>query len=69
MVSVERILAYSKLESEAALDTHPPSSAPPSDWPDKGRIELSDLCYRHSPDGPLVLKGVSCVVQPREKVR
>ena len=69
MVSVERILAYGKLEPEAALDTHPPSSAPPSDWPDEGQIELSDLCYRHSPDGPLVLKGVSCVMKPREKVR
>ena len=69
MVSVERILAYGELESEASLDTRPPSSAPPSDWPDKGEIELSDLCYRHSPDGPLVLKGVSCVVKPREKVR
>ena len=69
MVSVERILAYGKLEAEASLDTLPPSSSPPSDWPDKGQIELSDLCYRHSPGGPLVLKGVSCTVQPREKVR
>ena len=68
MVSVERILAYGRLESEASLDTLPPSSPPPSGWPDKGQMEVSDLCYRHSPDGPLVLKGLSCVVQPHEKV-
>ena len=69
MVSTERVMAYGKLESEAPLDTEPLSAAPGSDWPSKGQIEFSDLSYRHSANGPLVLKGISCVVEPREKVR
>ena len=68
MVSTERVLAYSKLEPEASLETHPDSAKPSPDWPSKGRIELSDLTYCHSPEGPLVLKGISLTILPAEKV-
>ena len=69
MVSTERVLAYSRLEPEASLETHPDSAKPPPDWPNKGHIELSDLMYCHSPEGPLVLKGVSATILPSEKVK
>ena len=69
MVSTERVLAYGRLEAEASLETHPHSAKPPPDWPYKGHIEMSDLTYRHSPEGPLVLKGISATIMPSEKVR
>ena len=69
MVSTERLLEYGKLEPEASLETRPPSVPPASDWPMEGQIEFKNLSYRHSSDGPLVLKRLSCVVKPREKVR
>ncbi|CAM6102471.1 unnamed protein product [Calypogeia fissa] len=66
MVSVERIMQYSNLPSEAP--TIIPDRRPPSGWPNAGRIELQHLQLRYRPDLPLVLKGVSCVIRPREKV-
>ena len=68
MVSAERVMAYTKLEPEASLETEPPTDKPPSDWPLKGLVELEDLSYRHSSEGPLVLKGVSCTIKSGEKV-
>ena len=62
-------MEYGRLEPEASLETHPESDKPPPDWPNKGHIELSDVTYRHSPEGPLVLKGVSATILPSEKVR
>ena len=69
MVSPERVIAYGKLESEASLETHPPTSQPPPEWPDKGHIVLSDMSYRHSTESPFVLHDISCDIKPREKVR
>ena len=69
MVSAERVMAYGKLEPEASLETHSDSAKPPPDWPYKGLIELSDVTYRHFPEGPQVLKGISATILPSEKVR
>ena len=69
MVSAERVMAYGRLEPEASLETHPDSNRPTSDWPNKGHIELSKVTYRHSPEGPQVLKGISATILPSEKVR
>ena len=69
MVSAERVIAYGKIESEASLETEPPATKPPEDWPTKGVIESEDLSYRHSSDGPLVLKGISLTISEGEKVR
>ena len=68
MVSAQRVMAYGKLETEANLESDP-SVQPPSDWPTKGHIEISDLSYRHSNDGPLVLEGISCDIRSCENVR
>ena len=68
MVSTERVLAYGKLQPESSLETYPDSAKPPPDWPSKGQIELNGLTYRHSPEGPLVLKGITATILPSEKV-
>ena len=57
MVSAERVMAYSRLETESSLDTDP-SGTLRSDWPTEGQIELNDLSYRHSNEGPFVLRGI-----------
>ena len=68
MVSAERVLAYGKLETESSLETDPSVTLKP-DWPTKGHIELKDLSYRHSIEGPLVLKGITCEIKPSDKVK
>ena len=66
MVSPERVMAYGKLETEAELETQP-SLKPPSNWPDKGHIVFTDVCYRHSTEYPLALKNISCNISPNDK--
>ena len=68
MISVERVMAYSKLESEASLETRPPHKPPPSDWPNKGAMSLTDVAFRYSSDLPLVLKNLSLSIKSSEKV-
>ena len=53
------VLAYSRLEPEASLESTPLSKPPPADWPKTGHIEMNDVCYRHSSDDHVVLKGIS----------
>lgn len=66
MVSAERVMAYGKLQSEGALESH--SDHPPTNWPTKGHIEITDLSYKYSTIGPLVLQGINCSIAPGEKV-
>ena len=61
-------MGYSKLEHEAALETLPPHEKPAPEWPDKGGIEMDEVCLRYSEDFPLVLKSVSFSIQSAEKV-
>ena len=68
MISAERVMAYSKLDPEASLETLPPHSPPPPDWPDKGSLSLEDVAFRYSDDMPLVLKNLSFSIKPSEKV-
>ena len=68
MVSPERVMAYSKIEIEPSLETVPPSSLPPDEWPNKGSITLNKLCYSHSTGGPIILKNITCAIKAGEKV-
>ena len=61
-------MAYSKLDPEASLETLPPHSPPPPNWPDKGSLSLEDVAFRYSDDMPLVLKNLSFSIKPSEKV-
>lgn len=60
-------MSYTKLLPEE--DGHTAiASCCPDGWPDKGVIEISDLCYKHSDDGPLVLRNINCTIKSGEKV-
>lgn len=67
MISVERVLDYSKLPSEAAL-TSDKEHRPPDDWPSKGKITGDNVCLRYSHTGPLVLKNIEFCIESKEKI-
>lgn len=67
MTCVERVLEYSRLESEPPLES-PPGKSPPAPWPKDGKIEFCNVSLSYAPHMPRVLKNVSFKVQPREKV-
>ena len=67
MISVERVLDYTKLPSEAPLEAEE-EKRPPPDWPQNGQISTSEACLKYSKDGPLVLKDLSFTIKAREKV-
>eukprot|EP00002_Diphylleia_rotans_P003707 TRINITY_DN1258_c0_g1_i3.p1 TRINITY_DN1258_c0_g1~~TRINITY_DN1258_c0_g1_i3.p1 ORF type:complete len:1141 (+),score=233.81 TRINITY_DN1258_c0_g1_i3:1334-4756(+) len=66
MNSVERILHYCELPSEAA--PHIPEKQPQKEWPTKGQIEFHGVEMSYRPDLPLVLKGISCSIKQGEKI-
>lgn len=67
MTCVERVLEYSRLESEPPLES-PPGKSPPAPWPKDGKVEFCNVSLSYAPHMPRVLKNVSFKVQPREKV-
>ncbi|GAB1868435.1 Multidrug resistance-associated protein [Camponotus japonicus] len=67
MTSVERILEYSKVDSEPPLESTP-DKKPKSEWPEEGKIEFKNVYLRYAPLEPPVLKNLSFVIHPREKI-
>ncbi|CAH0551541.1 unnamed protein product [Brassicogethes aeneus] len=65
MTSVERVLEYTKLESEPERNK---SNNLPIDWPEKGAIEFKDIKLKYNENENYVLKGLSFSVKPMEKV-
>ncbi|KAI0725334.1 metal resistance protein YCF1 [Fomitopsis betulina] len=65
IVSVERILHYIALESEAPAEI---PNAVPEQWPTKGEIEFKDYCARYRPELDLALKNISIKIRHREKI-
>nr|GLL49557.1 putative ABC transporter C family member 15 isoform X2 [Ipomoea trifida] len=66
MISVERILQYTKIPSEAPLIIE--NSRPESEWPEKGTIQIKNLHVQYSPDLPRVLKGITCTFPEGKKI-
>ncbi|KAM7484114.1 hypothetical protein LguiA_000123 [Lonicera macranthoides] len=66
MISVERILQYTKIESEAPLVID--NCRPEPDWPIDGRIELKNLVVQYNPALPMVLKGITCTFPGKRKI-
>ncbi|XP_049932985.1 putative ABC transporter C family member 15 isoform X2 [Nymphaea colorata] len=66
MISVERILQFCNIASEAPLVIE--DSRPEPQWPQKGTIEITDLYVRYSPHLPFVLQGVSCIFPGQKKI-
>ncbi|XP_049919634.1 ATP-binding cassette sub-family C member 4-like isoform X3 [Epinephelus moara] len=65
MTSVERVVEYTELESEAPWKTQ---KRPPPDWPSKGLVTFDKVNFSYSGDGRPVLKDISATFQPNEKV-
>nr|QVT92339.1 ABC transporter [Salvia miltiorrhiza] len=66
MVSVERIKQFTIIPSEA--EWRKEDSAPPSNWPTRGDVELNNVQVRYRPDTPLVLKGITLSISGGEKI-
>uniref|UniRef100_A0A8I6WW52 ABC transporter C family member 13 n=2 Tax=Hordeum vulgare subsp. vulgare TaxID=112509 RepID=A0A8I6WW52_HORVV len=66
MISVERIMQYSRIPSEAPLivDDH----RPPNSWPKDGTIKIRNLEVRYAEHLPSVLRNISCTIPGRKKV-
>ena len=68
MISVERILEYGRLESEAPAINEGAAALLPDKWPSNGSVEFKHVNMRYSPDAPLILDDVSFLVEPGEKI-
>ncbi|CAN0890516.1 ABC transporter C family member 9 [Linum grandiflorum] len=66
MISVERVLQYTKIKGEAPLVIE--ECRPQANWPETGTICFNDLQIRYAEHLPLVLKNVSCIFPGRRKV-
>uniref|UniRef100_A0A3B4U370 Cystic fibrosis transmembrane conductance regulator n=1 Tax=Seriola dumerili TaxID=41447 RepID=A0A3B4U370_SERDU len=65
MTSVERVVEYTELESEAPWETQ---KRPPPDWPRKGLVTFDRVNFSYSGDGPPVLHELKATFRPKEKV-
>jgi ABC-type multidrug transport system fused ATPase/permease subunit len=66
IVSVERVLEYAELPSEAPEIIS--KKRPPISWPAHGAVEFHDYSTRYRPGLNLVLKNISLSFKPREKI-
>ncbi|XP_075708503.1 ATP-binding cassette sub-family C member 4 isoform X2 [Rhinoderma darwinii] len=65
MISVERVMEYTQLEKEAEWES---KKRPPPEWPSKGMIAFENVNFSYSLDGPLVLRHLTALIRPKEKV-
>ncbi|KAB1207771.1 ABC transporter C family member 3 [Morella rubra] len=66
MISVERILQFTKIPSEAPLVIE--DCRPKPEWPTHGRIQLENLHVQYSPSLPMVLRGITCTFPGKTKI-
>ena len=67
MTSVERVMDYSIITSEAALQSEP-ENKPASDWPQHGIVTAEGATFRYSEDGDIVLDDLRFCIGASEKV-
>ncbi|XP_055678762.1 ATP-binding cassette sub-family C member 4-like [Lutzomyia longipalpis] len=67
MISVERVIQYSKLPSEPSLETEP-KNKPIKEWPSEGVVEFKDLSLKYSDDGETILKDLNFSIKAGEKI-
>ncbi|GFN81901.1 ATP-binding cassette subfamily c member 4, partial [Plakobranchus ocellatus] len=67
MVSVERVIQYTRLPEEANLESTTDKKPPPS-WPTHGSICAKDVSLQYSSTGPYVLKNLSFDISAAEKI-
>ncbi|KAK3227972.1 hypothetical protein Dsin_007834 [Dipteronia sinensis] len=66
IVSVERLEQYMYIPSEA--QTVVEGKRPAHDWPAIGKVEIYNLKVKYRPNAPLVLRGISCIIEGGHKV-
>jgi ABC-type multidrug transport system fused ATPase/permease subunit len=66
MVSVERVIKYTELPTEAAPVVE--DNRPSKNWPSKGCIEFKNVQLRYREGLELVLNGVNFQIREQEKV-
>ncbi|KAJ8516868.1 hypothetical protein ONZ45_g5873 [Pleurotus djamor] len=66
IVSVERMVHYIELPSEGAMEI--PENKPTESWPSEGEVEFREYSTRYRPELDLVLKKVSMIIRPKEKL-
>ncbi|CAD5197112.1 unnamed protein product, partial [Musa acuminata subsp. malaccensis] len=66
MISVERIMQYSRIPGEAPILIE--GCRPPTNWPHFGTICFRNLEVRYAEHLPSVLKNITCIVPGRKKV-
>lgn len=66
IVSVERVLEYARLPSEAAEVIH--RNRPPISWPTQGAVQFRNYSTRYREGLGPVLKNINLDIKPREKI-
>ncbi|XP_070940280.1 multidrug resistance-associated protein 1 isoform X1 [Macaca nemestrina] len=66
IVAVERLKEYSETEKEAPWQIQ--ETAPPSNWPQVGRVEFRNYCLRYREDLDFVLRHINVTISGGEKV-
>lgn len=66
MTSVERVLEYSKVETEPVREAT--TETLPKNWPEHGKLEFRNVSLRYNPSDPYVLKNLNFIIFPREKI-
>ncbi|KAF7839827.1 putative ABC transporter C family member 15 [Senna tora] len=66
MISVERILQFTNIPSEAPSIIQ--DCRPEIEWPREGKIELHNLHIQYDSAAPMVLKGVTCTFPGQKKI-
>jgi len=67
MTAVERMLEYSRLDSEAELESSP-ENKPPKDWPKEGEIIFNDVFLYYEAIPKPVLKELNCHIKGGHKI-
>ena len=65
MTSVERVITYTKLDSEPGYHV---SQLPPEHWPSEGNITFRDVSMTYYPGGPQVLKNINLNIEGGAKI-
>lgn len=66
MTSVERLLEYTKVESEPERKLPPANVS--KNWPEYGKIEFYQVSLRYNNIDSYVLKNINIVIHPKEKI-
>ena len=65
MTSVERVMTYTKLDSEPGYKVQ---RLPPEHWPQEGNITFQDVSLTYYPGGPQVLKKINLKIEGGTKI-